>query len=402
MLLNYQSFLFETYAKIKLSEARENFLKTIASLHLNEDENHCVNFIISECLTAEVFEIAYNDTFDEVLYENFIEKAKEKYEKAKEYLKAKGKDFLKTASDGTKALLKIGGNILSVLKMIVVKIGSAIKEGYKKVVAAYKAVTEKHQEEIEAKLAPILDSPDNRDKAIVELKNIKQMTTACDAYFLAGFPQEMNKAVINAAKEDEDDKKNESTFIGTFEAAALSQISSDIKKGISIDKICSLLEKESLLLTDEIDESDDKGKAVLQIPYISSIIKKISHWPGFKQFHTLGDKVGKYANNSLSKCSLYMSRITQQFEPVVYVVMGGVAGAVAGWVMENEVKKGIFYLIEELLGYLVWPLGWIKNCIGYAGIAIAVYGVFEAVLGKSKEDSKETHTEEKPKDNEKE
>ena len=72
-------------------------------MHLNEDENHCVNFIISEGLTAEVFEIAYNDTFDEVLYENFIEK--EKYEKAKEYLKAKakGKDYLKTASDGTKA-----------------------------------------------------------------------------------------------------------------------------------------------------------------------------------------------------------------------------------------------------------------------------------------------------------
>ena len=63
MQLNYQSFLFETYAKIKLSEARENFLKTIASLHLNEDENHCVNFIISEGLMAEVFEIAYNDTF---------------------------------------------------------------------------------------------------------------------------------------------------------------------------------------------------------------------------------------------------------------------------------------------------------------------------------------------------
>jgi len=117
-------------------------------LHLNEDENHCVNFIISEGLTAEVFEIAYNDTFDEVLYENFIEK--EKYEKAKEYLKAKGEDYLKTASDGTKALLKIRGNIFSVLKMIVVKIGSAIKEGYKKVVAATKAVADQHEEELES------------------------------------------------------------------------------------------------------------------------------------------------------------------------------------------------------------------------------------------------------------
>ena len=111
-------------------------------MHLNEDENHCVNFIISEGLTAEVFEIAYNDTFDEVLYENLIEK--EKYEKAK------GKDYLKTASDGTKALLKIRGNILSVLKMIVVKIGSAIKEGYKKVVAATKAVADQHEEELES------------------------------------------------------------------------------------------------------------------------------------------------------------------------------------------------------------------------------------------------------------
>ena len=122
-------------------------------MHLNEDENHCVNFIISEGLTAEVFEIAYNDTFDEVLYENFIEKEKyekAKYEKAKEYLKAKGKDYLKTASDGTKALLKIRGNILSVLKMIVVKIGSAIKEGYKKVVAATKSVADQHEEELES------------------------------------------------------------------------------------------------------------------------------------------------------------------------------------------------------------------------------------------------------------
>ena len=111
-------------------------------MHLNEDENHCVNFIISEGLTDEVFEIAYNDTFDEVLYENFIEKAK--------YEKAKGKDYLKTASDGTKALLKIRGNILSVLKMIVVKIGSAIKEGYKKVVAATKAVADQLEEELES------------------------------------------------------------------------------------------------------------------------------------------------------------------------------------------------------------------------------------------------------------
>jgi hypothetical protein len=126
-LLNYQDFLFETYGKIKLESAQSNLLRSISNQYLVEDEKAAFDILIAEGLSSDIIYLCESEE-REVLLENYLEKWKEKYDRAKEYVKDKGKAALKTMGDASKKVLALGASLLNVLGKILKKIGDVIKK----------------------------------------------------------------------------------------------------------------------------------------------------------------------------------------------------------------------------------------------------------------------------------
>jgi len=375
-LLNYQDFLFETYGKIKLSEARENLLRTISKSYLLEEEQYVLDFVIQEGLTNDFFSLYESN--DDIIQENFIQKAKERYDRAKEEIKSRGKEALDKMSDATKNLVQVGGNILKPIKTIMQKIGEAIKKAWEEAKAIANEAVNKYKDKISEKIKNLIKDSDKKKKLKDELKNLGEMISAGTKYITSGFSTDAEKAAAAAASSDD---KNES-FLNYIEYAILNEITSEINKGVNIDDIIESLNEEG---------HGHEKKGGLNIPFVSKVMSKIGHMPPFKYFHDLGAKAEDFTNNKLSRASFLVNKVADGPAPYEYVVFGSLVGVAVGYYTETFAKTGALGILAE---FGIPGLVILKSLIGGIGLALAIYGIAESLVGSEGEEKKEEEKEE--------
>jgi len=365
-LLSYQEFLFETYAKIKFSSAKENLLRSISNNYLNENEKVVFNFLINEGFTEDIFYL-HESGYEAVYEENLFTKFKEKYQNAKELIKQKGKEALDTMSDATKKVLELGGNIMKAVQIIIQKVAQVIKTSFEASKAKAKESVDKASDKITEKLESMKRAGDKKVSVKDETSHVGEMIAAGTKYVTSGYVEQLAGASKEAATKDGESKK-ESTYISYLQYSIINEIASDINHGTSIYYIIESLNEDGESLN---ESGDDSGG--LNIPYLSKLMDKIGKIPPFSLFHKLGDLAGKFSNNMLSKTSFYIHKIADGPTPYKFVAYGVIVGIIVGY----EVEHKITHLLALLPG-----IGILFSIMSGIGTALAIYGMVKAFVGQ--------------------
>jgi hypothetical protein len=360
-------------------------------------ERKVFNFLLNEGFQEDILFILENED-SSLNEESLLQKAKERFDNAKEKIKDKGKEALNNMSDATKNLLKIGGNILKPIKSILEKIGAGLKKAWEKGKQIAQQAVDKFKDKIVAKVKKLIKDGDTKESLIVELGNLKAMAGAGTKFVTGGFIEAMAKGAKKAATSDE---KNEGIFFSEYlEAALVTEVTNMINSGYSVDKLIESLEND-LLLMNESDHGHSEGG--LNIPFLSKLMDKIGHMPPFSYFHDLGSKAEEAANNALNRASIILSKIGNAGGPFKFTLIGGLVGVAVGYYSETFAKTGVFAAINAIAGFAVPGLGILKSIIGGTGLALAIYGVVKTVVGQGeKEGGEEDSHDEEEKDKEKE
>jgi hypothetical protein len=396
-LLSYSEFLFETYGKVKADSAKENLLHTLSKTLLTERERTVFNFLLKEGFQEDIVTILESED-SSLNEESLLQKAKERFDNAKETIKSKGKEALDKMSDSTKNLLKIGGNILKPIKAILEKIGAGIKKAWESGKQIAQQAVDKFKDKIVNKVKNLIKDGDKKKSLIEEMGNLKAMAGAGTKFVTGGFIEAMGKGVKKAATSDE---KNEGIFFsGYLEAALVTEVTNMINSGYSIDEIIESLENDLLIMNEGGHGHDEGG---LNIPFVSKLMNKIGHMPPFSYFHDLGSKAEEAANNALNRASIVLSKVGNAGGPFKFALIGGLVGVAVGYYSETFAKTGVFAAINAIAGFAVPGLGILKSIIGGVGLALAIYGVVKTVVGQGeKEGGEEENHDEEEKDKEKE
>jgi mannose/fructose-specific phosphotransferase system component IIA len=400
-LHSYADFLFETYGKVKSDAAKIQLLNSIAKRTLNEEEKFYYDFLLAEgyqsqlilALESDDHQILFSE-LNETLDESILSKAKEKAAAVMAKVKEKGKEYLDKVSDGTKALVKAGGDILKPFQIILKKIGDVIKKMWEKGKALAAAAVEKASEKIREKVKSIIKDGDKKKSLLDELGNLKSMAGSGVDFLTSGFTGSMAKSAETAVKAEEG-----FSYASYLESAMIIEAAHMIDRGVTIEEI-----KEQLAeITEEQIQTvleGGGGEGGLKIPFVSSLMDKIGHTPPFSYFHDLGAKAEKAANNALEKASYILSKVGGA-GPFKFAVIGALVGVAVSYYTESGAKtalKAIVHALEHALHFAVPGFGIVMNIIKYTGIALAVYGVIKSIAGQSEKEGGEEKPEEKDKE----
>ena len=401
-MLSYTDFLFETYGKVKSHTAKENLLVAIGNKMLDESELFFLHHLLNNGYRDRIIEAIDTDNYtplyeaiehDAALHESILLKAKERAKAAIAKVKEKGKKALDAMSDGTKALMKLGGNILKPLKSILEKIGEAIKKAWEIGKEKAKAAVEKATEKIRERVKSIIKDGDKKKSLIGELGNMKSMAGAGAKFLTGGFIEDMAKSGEKAATTEEN-----FSYYSYLESSMVQEAANLIDKGYSLN----LIEDElSLYNEDDLNnllESEHAEGGGLKIPFISKLMDKIGHTPPFSWFHDLGKKAETVANNALEKASYMISKIGGP-GPFEFALMGALVGVAVAYYTEGGAKSAthaVIHAVEHALHFTIPGLGIVFSIIKYTGLALAIYGIVEAIAGQGekegagKDEDKET------------
>jgi hypothetical protein len=400
-LNSYIEFLFETYGRVEAKAAKLNLLKTLSKEVLSEEEQFYFSALLHEGYQDKLILAMESDdcqwlideiSIDENLHESILTKAKEKAAAIAAKVKEKGKDYLNKISDGSKNLLKIGGNILQPMQVIIKKIGETVKVMWEKGKAVAQAAVEKASEAIREKIKKIIKDGDKKESLLTELGNLRQMAGAGLKFLTGGFAQDMAKSAETAAKANETD-----SYTSYIEAAMINEITAMISRGEKlediIENLTSIKESEIVALL----ESGGHAEGGLHIPFLSALMNKIGHTPPFSYFHNLGSKAEKVANNALERASYIISKLGGP-GPFEFAMIGSLVGVAVGYYTELGAKTALMTIVntlENALSFSVPGFGIVLNVIKYTGIALALYGVIKALVGQEEREEEKEEDEEK-------
>jgi hypothetical protein len=375
-LLNYTDFLLETYAVVNVEKAKRRLLIASArQMGASIDEMESLNFFINEGFTNDLFDLAL-----EINEESYAEKFKAWAIRTKDKIKDGGKAVINKLGDGAKAALKFGGSLLAPLKAVVTKIGDIVKKaweiGKEKANSAVAAVKDKIIDKVEN----IIKDGDRAKNIKEEIENLKALASTAYSWLGAKYALAMYKSAEDAATTDENYGYVNALQCALYESAAVL-----IEEGYDV----STIEEELQLL--EGGGGDEGG---LNIPFISSIMKKVASIPPFSAFHKIEDVVAKKVEGGLNKFSAFMTQVASAPGPFTFPVVAGLVGIAAGYLAETGFKKSLISL-EGLLGFAIPGWGILIKVIKYTGLALAVYGVIKQLVGQDKKDDKEGNKEDK-------
>jgi hypothetical protein len=391
-LYSYIEFLFETYGRVEAKAAKINLLKALSREVLSEEERFYFSSLLQEGYQDKLILALESDDYqwlieeiaaDESLHESILAKAKEKAAAIAAKVKEKGKDYLDKISDGSKNLLKIAGNILQPMQVIIKKIGETVKAMWEKGKAIAQAAVEKASEAIREKVKNLIKDGDKKKSLLAELGNLKQMAGAGLEFLTGGFTQDMAKSAEAAAKADE-----AVSYASYIEAAMINELAEMISRGENIEAI---LENLAAVTESEISallESGGHSEGGLNIPFLSALMNKIGHTPPFSYFHDLGSKAEKVANNALERASYIISKLGGP-GPFEFAMIGSLVGVAVSYYTESGAKnalKAIVGTLENALSFTVPGFGIVMNVIKYTGIALALYGIIKTAVGQGEKE----------------
>jgi hypothetical protein len=212
--------------------------------------------------------------------ENLIQKAKAKFDAAVQIAKEKGKQALSATQE---KIIKLGGNIANVIKMIVEKLKEWMGQLWSAAQSFYanaaKSKTDKLTDAISAQ------SGEKKNALVEEAGNFKNMSKGVAAWVKTGFVQDTAKAAAAAAKEDEGEGSAKEAVM--FELLMFQSINEAVVSG-------------ELSFVDLIEEGEGG------IPFVSAIAHKLHHIPPFNLLDKVKDAAAKVAGGALNKISFFI------------------------------------------------------------------------------------------------
>jgi hypothetical protein len=288
-------------------------------------------------IESGLFDTAFIETINE---ESLVAKMKAKFDNAVDVVKTKGKNAL---SDAQEKIIKLGGNIVSVVKLIATKIKEAIESAWNGAASYYKAEAGKAGKVIKEKI----DSAGEKTKnaLIEEVKQLGASAKAMKTWALSGFVSQATKAGMEAAKED--DKSNES-----FELAIVHSLNEAILNG-TVD------------FTDIVEEGGG-------IPFVSAIAHKMHHIPPFSLLDKVKQAAEKVAGGALNKFSFYATQLAGAPGPYEFAVLASIIGVVAEYQVKHAAEGAILSVIPGI--------GTVVHFITATAKYLAIIAVIEALI----------------------
>lgn len=383
-MLNYAEFLIETYDVQHTTKSKEAFLMACAVKGgASLDESESLQFFIHEGFIDTLFEtcLSLNE-------ESFADKFKALADSAKEKIKEKGKDYVDKLGAKSQAALKFGGQILGPLKTVLGKVKEILMKAWNLAKDSARASVEKAKEKIKEKLKPYLKDSDKRKKIAEEAKNLSAMGSAIAKWATGDFVSELAKGGQKAATTEES-----CDYFTAFESAFYYAAAETLKENYTLEEIiteCELFES---------GHSESGGG--LNIPFISAIMNKLAHMPPFSMFHKIESNVSSAAETGLERMSILATKIATAPGPFKFPVVAGLVGIAAGYLAETAFKNGVISLQElaaKGLGFAIPGFGIAIKFMKYGGLALAVHGVINELIGgegKEEEPTKDTDKDEK-------
>jgi len=384
-MLNYNEFLLETYGQVTLEHSQKRFLLALSEQTLQLEEQVLFKWILEEGGAPAILEVISNNNWEAyVLQESIMDKVKQRVEAAKEQIKDKGKKALDSMSDGTKMLLKVGGNILKPLGAVIQKIGEAVQKAWEKGKAMAQAAIEKATEKIQEKVKNLIKDGEKKKALTEELGNLTKMAADGAKFLTGGFTNSMASAGQKAATSNE-------SYMHFFASAVYEQVAYSLERGMPVKELVETL---SAIRVEEITallEGGGHEEGGLHIPFLSTLINKIGHMPPFSYFHDLGHKAEKATNNALERASYIISKVGGA-GPYEFALIGALVGVAVGYYTEVGGKtalKAVLHGVEHALGVTIPGLGIVFSIIKYTGLALAIHGVIKAVVGQGEKEGEE-------------
>jgi hypothetical protein len=318
----------------------EQFVSENQSYNKKQDLLKGIILNVAESLEERAFvELLIEENFfsaDSLNEESLVDKMKKKYDSAVAIMKDKGKAAL---SDAQEKIVKLGGNIMTVIKMIAQKVSAFLKDAWNSARSAAETAVSKTKSEIEDKVKSVKDKTNLDD----EVKGFKALAKGGVTWALTGFPKELAKAEMQASK---------------------------VEEALEIFLLESALEisKEEGFL--DLFESEGEG-----IPFLSAIAHKIAEFPPFNALHKIEATVAKTAKNALDRASIFFNEVAGT--PIVkFVILPTIIGVAA----EYMVKKSTVGILAPIPG-----IGTVAALLGTVALGLSVITIIESVIGGEKE-----------------
>jgi hypothetical protein len=381
------------FHKLMNRDARKELLIAIKESGYYDDMiNFGIDVILENNLTNKLYEGTLSgEEFSGYVNElAVIDWAKDKFKKAKEKVKELGNDALDTLDGASEFLLKIGGNIMKIPKMIGDVLAGAMKTSWewikKAVYAGKNAAFEKEDANEVAEKASKWPEED-LEKLDTEIDAAKKMCESIVEWVTGDLAKAAEKGAEKGYKEVEaGGDKNESYYYNystCIEQAALIGITELIKEDSSI-----ISEIESFN-SNAINEGDEKG---WKLPFISKVMHFIAkNIPPFSILHKIEGLAGKVAGGIFNIISAIVQFLRtgsfkgyQEFE-----ITGKIAGMISVKIGEHSVKhmsmevmkkiitKAVSYTIIKAVPAVGTFWGWLEK----AATAIWYLEVIELVIG---------------------
>jgi hypothetical protein len=341
-LKSYEGFI----ANKRLVESRRQVIVNV----LEQFEE--IKPIMNEALFIVEFGI-FDEGFDNLNEENLISKMKAKFDAAVEVAKEKGKQAL---SKSQEVIIKLGGKIASIIKLIVEKLKEWVDTAWTAAKAAYQSGVQAKAKEISAAIEK--KSEESKNLLLKEVKQGKQVVSATVGWITSGFVKDTATAAQQAASEDVKE---------AFEIAILDSINEAIING-DID------------FRELVQESDEHAAG---IPFVSAIAHKMHHIPPFNLLDKVKQAAEKVAKGTLGKLSYYATELAGAPGPFEFLALAGIIGIIA----EVQVKG----IAKHALLHAVPGLGTVASIISNVAMLLAVIGIIEAVMSKDSEEGEKAH-----------
>lgn len=341
-LKSYEGFI----ANKRLVESRRQVIINV----LEQFEE--IKPIMNEALLIVEFGI-FDEGFDNLNEENLISKMKAKFDAAVEVAKEKGKQAL---SKSQEVIIKLGGKIASIIKLIVEKLKEWVDTAWTAAKAAYQSGVQAKAKEISAAIEK--KSEESKNLLLKEVKQGKQVVSATVGWITSGFVKDTATAAQQAASEDVKE---------AFEIAILDSINEAIING-DIDFI------------ELVQESDEHAAG---IPFVSAIAHKMHHIPPFNLLDKVKQAAEKVAKGTLGKLSYYATELAGAPGPFEFIALAGIIGIIAEVKVKGAAKHALLHAVPGL--------GTVASIISNVAMLLAVIGIVEALMAKDSEEGEKAH-----------
>ena len=333
MLLDYNSFLVEK----RLVESRRQLLINI----FNQFEE--IKPVINEAVVLVEAGI-FDEAFDMINEESLMVKMKQKFDNAVQIAKQKGKQAL---SDTQQKILKLGGDIANVIKLMVGQLKKWAKETFDTARSAYSNFAKSKVKEI----SNAFNNAEEGTKTLIikEVKNLKTISKSVLGWMTAGLVKDVAKGSQEAATEEVKE-----SIDSLFELAIIESINEAILLG-------------NLDFNDMVQESSDET-----IPFVSSIAHKLHHVPPFNLLDKVKQGAEKITGIVLNKLSYYATEFAGAPGPFEFVALATIVGIVA----EVEIK----HAAKHALVHAIPGIGTFASIISHTAMALAIIGILEALI----------------------